>query len=153
MFVEPVQHGGVIAAAGRLPEGAAHALPGKGYPLAWQMKSSPNSPLPQRDFRKRPLGSRSGPHPPTAKGITSGYLPLGATLVSDEIAEAVIRTVLAHGFTYSGHPTTTAVAALANLELLGREDLIPRVRDDIGPYFQSKLRRFIVRPSAKCKMD
>jgi putrescine aminotransferase len=83
----------------------------------------------------------------TAKGITSGYLPLGATLVSDEIADAVIKAgYFAHGFTYSGHPTTTA-AALANLELLERENLIPRVRDDIGPYFQSKLRQFAAHPA------
>ena len=83
----------------------------------------------------------------TAKGITSGYLPLGATLVSDEIAETVIKAgYFAHGFTYSGHPTTTA-AALANLELLEKENLIPRVRDDIGPYFQTKLRQFAAHPA------
>jgi putrescine aminotransferase len=83
----------------------------------------------------------------TAKGITSGYLPLGATLVSDEIADAVIKAgYFAHGFTYSGHPTTTA-AALANLTLLEKENLIPRVRDDIGPYFQNKLRTFAGHPA------
>ena len=82
-----------------------------------------------------------------AKGITSGYLPLGATLVSDEIAQTVIKGgYFAHGFTYSGHPTTTA-AALANLDLLEKENLVPRVRDDVGPYFQKKLREFASHPA------
>ncbi len=82
-----------------------------------------------------------------AKGITSGYLPLGATMVSDEIAADVIKAgYFAHGFTYSGHPTTTA-AALANLDVLENDKLIPRVRDDIGPYFQQKLREFSGHPA------
>jgi len=82
-----------------------------------------------------------------AKGITSGYLPLGATLVSDEIAQDLISSgYFAHGFTYSGHPTTAA-AALANLDVLERDQLIPRVRDDIGPYFQQKLREFASHPA------
>jgi putrescine aminotransferase len=75
----------------------------------------------------------------TAKGITSGYVPLGATLVCDEIADVLSRGgSLAHGYTYSGHPTATA-AGLANLEILSREGLVERVRDDVGPYFQRKL--------------
>lgn len=82
-----------------------------------------------------------------AKGITSGYLPLGATLVSDEIAQDVIRSgYFSHGFTYSGHPAAAA-AALANLDLLEREHLIERVRGDIGPYFQRKLREFAGHPA------
>jgi putrescine aminotransferase len=82
-----------------------------------------------------------------AKGITSGYLPLGATLVSDEIAQAIIKAgYFAHGFTYSGHPTTTA-AALANLALLEKENLIARVREDLGPYFQKKLQDFAAHPA------
>jgi putrescine aminotransferase len=76
-----------------------------------------------------------------AKGITSGYVPLGAALVHDDIADMLERGgYLAHGFTYSGHPVATA-AGLANLAILEREKLIERVRDDIGPYFQSQLRR------------
>jgi putrescine aminotransferase len=75
-----------------------------------------------------------------AKGITSGYLPLGATMVSQEIGEDLIRAgYFAHGYTYSGHPTTAA-AAIANLNLLERDQLISRVHQDIGPYFQTKLR-------------
>ena len=76
----------------------------------------------------------------TAKGITSGYLPLGATLVSDEITAVLTDGgYLAHGFTYSGHPVTTT-AALANIGILEREHLVDRVRDDIGPHFQRRLR-------------
>ncbi len=74
-----------------------------------------------------------------AKGITSGYVPLGGTLVSDEIAATLESAgYLAHGFTYSGHPVATA-AALANLAILEGEGLLARVRDDVGPYFQQKL--------------
>lgn len=83
----------------------------------------------------------------TAKGITSGYLPLGATLVSDHVADTLIRGgYLAHGFTYTGHPVTTA-AALANLEIIEREQLVERVHDDIGPYFCDKLRQFAGHPA------
>jgi putrescine---pyruvate transaminase len=64
-----------------------------------------------------------------AKGITSGYLPLGGVLISNGIAEPFWsepgRAVFKHGATYAGHPTCCA-AALANLDILEREDLIPR---------------------------
>jgi adenosylmethionine-8-amino-7-oxononanoate aminotransferase len=81
-----------------------------------------------------------------AKGLTSGYLPLGATVVRDEIAETLIHGgYLAHGFTYSGHPTT-CVAGLANLRVIERERLVERVRDDVGPYFQNKLRGYAGHP-------
>jgi putrescine aminotransferase len=81
-----------------------------------------------------------------AKGLTSGYLPLGATVVRDEIAEVLIHGgYLAHGFTYSGHPTTCA-AGLANLEVIERDKLVEHVRDDVGPYFQEKLRSFADHP-------
>jgi putrescine aminotransferase len=74
-----------------------------------------------------------------AKGITSGYLPLGATMVSDEIA-SILDTggYLAHGFTYSGHPAACA-AALANLDIIHRERLVERTRDHTGPGFQRVL--------------
>jgi putrescine aminotransferase len=74
-----------------------------------------------------------------AKGITSGYVPLGATVVSDEIAETLAKGgYLAHGFTYTGHPVACA-AGLANLDILAREKLVERVRDDVGPRFQQLL--------------
>lgn len=63
----------------------------------------------------------------TAKGITSGYAPLGAAIVSDRIADAFGSTNLfAHGFTFGGHPVATAVG-LANIELMEREGVIDNV--------------------------
>lgn len=82
-----------------------------------------------------------------AKGITSGYVPLGATMVRDEIAEALANGgYLAHGFTYTGHPVACA-AALANLEVMEREHLLERVERDLGPRFQAGLRRFADHPA------
>jgi putrescine aminotransferase len=82
-----------------------------------------------------------------AKGITSGYVPLGATLVSDEIAETLEGGgYLAHGFTYTGHPVACA-AGLANLEILAREKLVERVRDDVGPRFQALLHELASHPA------
>jgi putrescine aminotransferase len=73
---------------------------------------------------------------PIAKGLSSGYLPIGGVLVSDRIAEVLINDVgdFNHGFTYSGHPVCAA-AALENLRIIEDEKLVDRVRDDIGPYF------------------
>ncbi|WP_424991141.1 aspartate aminotransferase family protein [Fluviibacterium sp. S390] len=69
-----------------------------------------------------------------AKGLSSGYMPIGGSMVSDEIADVVGQAGdFAHGYTYSGHPVAAAVA-LANLEILETEKLIGRVRDHIGPY-------------------
>jgi putrescine aminotransferase len=82
-----------------------------------------------------------------AKGITSGYVPLGATLVSDEMATTLeAGGYLAHGFTYTGHPVACA-AALANLDILERERLVERVRDDVGPRFETELRAFESHPA------
>jgi putrescine aminotransferase len=82
-----------------------------------------------------------------AKGITSGYVPLGATLVSDEIAETLATGgYLAHGFTYTGHPVACA-AGLANLDILAREKLIERVRDDVGPRFLARLQSLAAHPA------
>jgi putrescine aminotransferase len=74
-----------------------------------------------------------------AKGVTSGYLPLGGVLVSDRVADVLIDKggEFYHGYTYSGHPAACAVA-IANLKLLRREKLIERIRDDIGPYLQQR---------------
>jgi putrescine aminotransferase len=82
-----------------------------------------------------------------AKGLTSGYLPLGATMVSDEIAEALTHGgYFAHGFTYSGHPTACA-AGLANLNIIENDGLVTRTAADAGPYFQEKLRAFAGHPA------
>ena len=70
-----------------------------------------------------------------AKGVTSGYIPLGGVLVGNRVAKVLIEQggEFNHGYTYSGHPVACAVA-LANLELMEREHLVQRVHDDIGPY-------------------
>jgi putrescine aminotransferase len=74
-----------------------------------------------------------------AKGITSGYIPMGAVAVSDRVASVLIEKgdEFAHGFTYSGHPAACA-AAITNLNILKSEKLVERVREDIGPYLQAK---------------
>ena len=77
----------------------------------------------------------------TAKGITSGYIPLGATLFTDEISEVINEpedgACFEHGFTYSGHPVACAVA-LKNIEILENEKLCEHVRE-VGPYFEEQL--------------
>ena len=86
-----------------------------------------------------------------AKGISSGYIPLGATLISDEIYDVISKPqceggTLTMGFTYSGHAVACA-AALKNIEILERENLCGHVRD-LGPKFfemaQSLTRHAIV---------
>ena len=74
-----------------------------------------------------------------AKGITSGYVPLGGVLVGDKVARVLIEKggEFNHGYTYSGHPVACAVA-LANLDIMKREGLVERVRDDTGPYLADK---------------
>lgn len=76
---------------------------------------------------------------PIAKGLSSGYLPIGGVMVSDRIANAFIERggEFFHGYTYSGHPACCA-AAIANLEIMQRERLVERVAEDIGPYLQKK---------------
>ncbi len=82
-----------------------------------------------------------------AKGLTSGYLPLGATMLSDEIADTLSGGgYFAHGFTYSGHPSCAA-AALANLQTIESLGLVESVRDNVGPYFQEKLHAFADHPA------
>ncbi|GAA3739982.1 aspartate aminotransferase family protein [Micromonospora maritima] len=65
----------------------------------------------------------------TAKGITSGYAPLGAMIASDRLMEPFLTEtgMFAHGVTFGGHPVSCAVA-LANLEVFAREDLVGHVR-------------------------
>jgi putrescine aminotransferase len=74
---------------------------------------------------------------PFAKGVTSGYLPLGGVMINDRIADVLIDKggEFYHGYTYSGHPAACAVA-IANLQILQRENLIERIKNDIGPYLQ-----------------
>ena len=79
----------------------------------------------------------------TAKGLTSGYFPLSAALISNSIWE-VLKTgseqlgAFSHGYTYSGHPVGCAVG-LANLQLLENEGLISRAREQ-GAYLHQQLK-------------
>ena len=75
-----------------------------------------------------------------AKGLTSGYVPMSAVMVGDRVANKLVADggEFYHGFTYSGHPVAAAVA-LANLELIEREGMITRVREDTGPYLAEAL--------------
>lgn len=84
---------------------------------------------------------------PIAKGLSSGYLPIGGVLISDRVADVVISRggEFQHGFTYSGHPAAAAVA-IANLRLMRDEDLIAYTHDQIGPYLQRRLREFESHP-------
>ena len=70
-----------------------------------------------------------------AKGVTSGYVPLGGVMVGDRVAKVLVEQggEFAHGYTYSGHPVACAVA-LANIRLIQRLDLVRHVHDDVGPY-------------------
>ena len=70
-----------------------------------------------------------------AKGVTSGYVPLGGVMVGDRIAKVLIEQggEFNHGYTYSGHPVACAVA-LANIGLVRELKLVEHVRDDVGPY-------------------
>jgi putrescine aminotransferase len=75
-----------------------------------------------------------------AKGLTSGYVPMGAVGVHSRIAKVLAKGGdFAHGVTYSGHPVAAAVA-LANLKLLRDDRIVGNVKTDTGPYFQRKLR-------------
>ncbi|NVC93001.1 aspartate aminotransferase family protein [Vibrio natriegens] len=74
-----------------------------------------------------------------AKGITSGYLPLGGVMVRDHVAKVLTDadTEFAHGFTYSGHPASCAVA-IANIKEMQRLSVVNQVREETGPYFAKR---------------
>ena len=76
----------------------------------------------------------------SAKGITSGYIPLGAVLISDKLMKDISKdsSSFFHGFTYSGHPVSCA-AALKNIEIIKRDKILDHVKN-IAPYFHQKLK-------------
>ncbi|QAX28789.1 aminotransferase [Leisingera sp. NJS204] len=84
-----------------------------------------------------------------AKGLTSGYIPLGATLISDEIYGIIARPqceggVFSMGLTFFGHPVACA-AALKNIEIIEREGILDHVRT-VGPYLQESAQSLLNLP-------
>ena len=73
-----------------------------------------------------------------AKGLSSGYLPIGGVMVSDRVSQVLIDKCgeFAHGYTYSGHPVAASVA-LANLRILRAENIVETVDNETGPYLQN----------------
>lgn len=74
-----------------------------------------------------------------AKAVTSGYIPLGGVMVGDRVAKVLIDQggEFNHGYTYSGHPVACAVA-LANLDIMERENLPQRVKGELGAYLAQR---------------
>ena len=81
----------------------------------------------------------NGDFMPIAKGLSSGYLPIGGLMVGDRVADIIIEKggEFAHGFTYSGHPVSCAVA-LENIRILNEENIIEKVESKTGPYLQKQ---------------
>jgi len=76
---------------------------------------------------------------PIAKGMSSGYLPIGGLMVGDRVANTLIDKGgdFNHGFTYSGHPAACAVA-LKNICILKEENIIDTVKNETSPYLQKR---------------
>ncbi len=75
---------------------------------------------------------------PIAKGLTSGYIPMGGVVVRDVIVEVLNQGgEFYHGFTYSGHPVAAAVA-LENIRILREEKIIEKVKAETAPYLQKR---------------
>lgn len=74
-----------------------------------------------------------------AKAVTSGYIPLGGVMVGNRVSKVLIEKggEFNHGYTYSGHPVACAVA-LANIDIMEKENLVERVRNDTGPYLAQR---------------
>ena len=77
-----------------------------------------------------------------AKGLTSGYVPMGACIISDKIFSEISgnsakEATFSNGYTYSGHPVSSA-AALKNIEIIENEGLLEHVHE-ISPYFQQRI--------------
>ncbi|WP_268799126.1 aspartate aminotransferase family protein [Pseudomonas huanghezhanensis] len=81
-----------------------------------------------------------------AKGLTSGYIPMGGVIVRDEFV-AVLNEGgdFNHGFTYSGHPVSAAVG-LENIRILRDEKIVERVKAETAPYLQKRLRELSDHP-------
>ena len=82
-----------------------------------------------------------------AKGVTSGYVPLGGVMVGERVARVLIERggEFTHGYTYSGHPVACAVA-LANIRLIRQLKLVEHVHDDVGPYLAAQFEGLAAHP-------
>ncbi len=86
----------------------------------------------------------------SAKGISSGYQPLGVVMLSERICETISagapsdNAVFSNGYTYSGHPVACA-AAIANINIMQRDNICGHVKD-VGPYFIEQLRKLTISP-------
>ena len=80
-----------------------------------------------------------------AKGLSSGYQPIGGSVVSDEVAAVIGTDDFNHGYTYSGHPVAAAVA-LENLRILEEEKIVDTVREDTAPYLRAKWEALAAHP-------
>jgi putrescine aminotransferase len=70
-----------------------------------------------------------------AKGLSSGYQPIGGSIVSDEIESVIAQDEFNHGYTYSSHPVAAAVA-LENLRIIEDENIIGHVSNNVAPYLK-----------------
>ncbi|MGI4839787.1 MAG: aspartate aminotransferase family protein [Janthinobacterium lividum] len=81
-----------------------------------------------------------------AKGLTSGYIPMGGVIVRDTVVKVISEGGdFNHGFTYSGHPVAAAVA-LENIRILRDEQIVTRVKEETAPYLQKRLRELADHP-------
>jgi putrescine aminotransferase len=81
-----------------------------------------------------------------AKGLSSGYAPIGGSLVCDEVADTIANAGdFNHGYTYSGHPVACAVA-LENLSIMLEEKIVENVAQDTGPYLKAKWESLTAHP-------
>lgn len=80
-----------------------------------------------------------------AKGLSSGYVPIGGSIVCDEIAEVINAVEFNHGYTYSGHPVCAAVA-LENLRIMQDDNILDHVNNVAGPAFHAVLDQLAEHP-------
>jgi len=82
-----------------------------------------------------------------AKGVTSGYVPLGGVMVGERVAKVLVDKggEFNHGFTYSGHPVACA-AALENIRIMTDEQLVERVAEETGPYLKGAFAALATHP-------
>jgi putrescine aminotransferase len=87
-------------------------------------------------FGSQTMGIR--PHIMTiAKGLSSGYAPIGGSIICDEVAKVINACEFNHGYTYSSHPVAAAVA-MENLRILDEEGIIKKVAAETAPYMKAK---------------